>query len=68
MELSEKLKIINQELELEKEILIKKNEENKKYIQSLEQENKKLRADLEEIIYSRSYKVMQKIKKVIKRG
>lgn len=68
MELSEKLEIINRELELEKEILIKNNEESKKRIQLLEKENKELRASLDEILYSRSYKIMNRIKKVMKRG
>lgn len=66
MELSEKLEIINRELELEKEILIKNNEESKKRIQFLENENKELRESLDKIIYSRSYKIMNKIKKVMK--
>lgn len=68
MELSEKLKIINRELELEKNILMSNIEENKKYIQLLEQENQELRESLDKIIYSRSYKMMQKIKRIIKRG
>lgn len=67
MELSEKFDIIKKELELEKEILIKNNEESKKRIQFLENENKELRESLDKIIYSRSYKIMNKIKKVIKR-
>lgn len=66
MELSEKFDIIKKELELEKEILIKNNEENKKRIQFLENENKELRESLDKIIYSRSYKIMNKIKKVMK--
>lgn len=66
MELSEKFDIIKKELELEKEILIKNNEESKKRIQFLENENKELRESLDKIIYSRSYKIMNKIKKVMK--
>ena len=68
MELIEKLNLINRELELEKDIIIKNREKQEEVNIQLEQENKMLRSELDKILYSRSYKAMQKIKKIIKRG
>lgn len=68
MELSEKLKIINQELTIENNFLKEKLKEQNTYIKTLEEEKQNLREELDSIIYSRSYKIMQKVKKVVKRS
>ena len=75
MELVNKITLLKEELELENEVLKRnierKNEENKeleKQNDFIMQENKELRDKLEQILYSRSYKFLQKCKKLIKRG
>lgn len=68
MELSEKLKIINQELTIENNILKEKVKEKNTCIEALQEEKQKLREELDSILYSRSYKIMQKVKKVVKRS
>ena len=59
---TEKMRIINKELEIENEILKSRAE---KYIFA-KSENEKLVSELESIINSRSYKITQKIKKIIR--
>lgn len=75
MELVNKITLLKQELELENEILKKnikiKEEQNKELVKQNDfviQENKELRDRLDQILYSRSYKFLQKCKKLIKRG
>lgn len=75
MDTTKKLTLLKQELELENEILkknIKIKEEQNKELEKrndfIMQENKELRAQLEQILYSRSYNFLQKCKKLIKRG
>ena len=63
MELVDELRIKNEELELENKILIEKVKENK----LLKKENKEMREQLDSIIYSRSYKIVNKISNIIKR-
>ena len=46
----------------------KKENESVQKIEFLNVENKELREKLEQILYSKSYKFMQRIKKIIKRG
>lgn len=81
MELTKKLELINQELELENKILKNKLLEKNEIIQNIQKENEKqqekikevldinkgLREELDTIIYSRSYKIIQKFKKIVKR-
>lgn len=72
MEEKKKLEILKRELEIENNIL-KQNykqekDENKKKIDRLEQERNELQSKLDSIIYSRSYKLIQKIKNILKRG
>ncbi len=75
MESLKKYEIINEELTMENEILKtnleqtkKKENESVQKIEFLNVENKELREKLEQILYSKSYKFMQRIKKIIKRG
>lgn len=74
MDLIEKLTMLKEELELENDVLKKNIEQKDKQNKELEkqnnfvmEENKKLRDKLEQILYSRSYKAIQKIKKFINR-
>ena len=62
MELVDELRIKNEELELENKILIEKVKENK----LLKKENKEMREQLDSILYSRSYKIVNKISNIIK--
>lgn len=64
MELVDELRIKNEELELENKILIEKVKENK----LLKKENKERREQLDSILYSRSYKIVNKISNIIKRS
>ena len=75
MELVNKITLLKEELELENEVLKKnikikeeKNKELEKQNDFIVQENKELRDKLDQILYSRSYKFLQKCKKLIKRG
>lgn len=64
----EKNEILIKELQAENEVLkrhLKKYTDKNNYIAFLEQENKSLREELEKITYSRSYKIIQKVKKFI---
>ena len=61
MELVDELRIKNEELELENKILIEKVKENK----LLKKENKEMREQLDSILYSRSYKIVNKISNII---
>lgn len=67
MDLIEKYKLQNRELEAENKILVENNKKRDEYIEFLKDENKKLREELDAIKYSRSYKIMKKIKGIIKR-
>lgn len=64
MELVDELRIKNEELEHENKILIEKVKENK----LLKKENKEMREQLDSILYSRSYKIVNKISNIIKRS
>lgn len=64
MELVDELRIKNEELELENKILIEKVKENK----LLKKENKEMREQLDSILYSRCYKIVNKISNIIKRS
>lgn len=75
MELVDKITLLKEELQLENEVLKKnikikeeKNKELEKQNDFIVQENKELRDKLDQILYSRSYKFLQKCKKLIKRG
>lgn len=75
MELIEKLTLLKEELELENNLLKKKLKEKDEYMKELKKQNteliennKSLREELDAIIYSRSYKIIQKCKRLIKRG
>lgn len=82
MEENRKIKFINKELQIENDVLMsnlqKKIDENeelksenenlKKENENLKNENQNLRSELDKIVYSRSYKMIQKAKKIIKRG
>ena len=68
MELSEKLKAINQELAIENSILKEKMKEKNACIEALKKEKQILREELDRILYSRSYKIMQRVRKVLKRS
>lgn len=66
--------IINKELTIENGVLMENIQKKDKYIESLEKEkeklkedNKRLQENLDSIIYSRSYKFIKKINKIIKR-
>ena len=64
MELVDELRIKIEELELENNILIEKVKENI----LLKKENKEMREQLDSILYSRSYKIVNKISNIIKRS
>ncbi len=78
---SKKNEILKRTLEIERSILIenmKKKQENietlgkekdmlEGKIDNLKKENIKLRSELDKIIYSRSYKITQKVTKLLKR-
>lgn len=68
MEKIRKLEILNRELELENNLLKEKQKENQKKIEELESQKRTLQEELDKIYYSRSYKIIQKIKKILKRG
>lgn len=72
MEEKRKLEILNRELEIENNILKQKyeqeREENKKRISELELKRNELQNKIDSIIYSRSYKLVQKITNILKRG
>lgn len=68
MEKIRKLEILNRELELENNLLKEKQKENQKKIEELESQKRTLQEELDKIVYSRSYKIIQKIKKILKRG
>lgn len=66
--------IINRELTIENSILMENIQKKDRYIENLQEEkqnlekrNRDLQKKLDSIIYSRSYKVIQKVKKIIKR-
>lgn len=67
MELNNKMDIINRELTIENNVLIENMQRKDRYIESLEKQNRTLQENLDSIIYSRSYKAVQKIKRLIKR-
>ena len=66
-----KLEILNRELEIENNILKQKykqeREENRKRINELELKRNELQDKIDSIIYSRSYKLVQKITNILKR-
>lgn len=72
MEEKRKLEILNRELEIENNILKQKykqeREENRKRINELELKRNELQDKIDSIIYSRSYKLVQKITNILKRG
>ena len=68
MDTNRKYELINTELAMENKIMMENNKKQSEKIKLLEEENAKLREDLNKIIYSRSYKILQKMRKVIKRG
>lgn len=51
----------------ERQQVVEKYEKEKVKNQGLEEESKMLRAQLDSILYSRSYKIVQKIKKILGR-
>ena len=67
-----KMAIQIQELEIENNLIKEKMKINKdryiKEINELKKENIKIRENLDKILYSRSYKLTQKIKKIFIRG
>jgi len=71
MEEKRKLEILNRELEIENNILKQRckqeREENRKRINELELERNELQDKIDSIIYSRSYKLVQKITNILKR-
>lgn len=81
MELIEISNILNKELKIENEVLMQNMEKKKSTIKELEQENinlknennrvkqeyEKIQEEYNKIIYSRSYKITQKIVKLIKK-
>ena len=71
MEVKRKLEILNRELEIENNILKQRckqeREENRKRINELELERNELQDKIDSIIYSRSYKLVQKITNILKR-
>ena len=71
MEQKRKLEILNRELEIENNILKQKykqeREENRKRINELELKRNELQDKIDSIIYSRSYKLVQKITNILKR-
>lgn len=72
MEEKRKLEILNRELEIENNILKQKlrqeKEDSIKEINELELERNELQDKIDSIIYSRSYKLVQKITNILKRG
>ena len=79
MEEKRKLEILNRELEIENNILKQKLKQEKedsiKEINEVELERKRLELErnelqdkIDSIIYSRSYKLVQKITNILKRG
>ena len=71
MEEKRKLEILNRELEIENNILKQRckqeREENRKRINELELERNELQDKIDSIIYSRCYKLVQKITNILKR-
>ena len=81
MELIEITNILNKELKIENEVLMQNMEKKNSIIKELEQENiklknennrlkqeyEKIQKEYNKIIYSKSYKIMQKIVKFIKK-
>lgn len=71
MEEKRKLEILNRELEIENNILKQRckqeREENRKRINELELKRNELQDKIDSIIYSRSYKLVQKITNILKR-
>lgn len=71
MEEKRKLEILNRELKIENNILKQRckqeREENRKRINELELERNELQDKIDSIIYSRSYKLVQKITNILKR-
>ena len=71
MEEKRKLEILNRELEIENNILKQRckqeREENRKRINELELERNELQDKIDSSIYSRSYKLVQKITNILKR-
>ena len=71
MEEKRKLEILNRELEIENNILKQRckqeREENRKRINELELERNESQDKIDSIIYSRSYKLVQKITNILKR-
>ena len=81
MELNEIAKILNKELKIENEVVMQNMEKKNSIIKELEQENinlknennrlkqeyEKIQKEYNKIIYSRSYKLTQKIVKLIKK-
>lgn len=71
MEEKRKLEILNRELEIENNILKQRckqeREENRKRINELELERNELQDKIDSIIYSRNYKLVQKITNILKR-
>lgn len=81
MELNEIVDILNKELKIENEVLMHNMEKKKSTIKELEQENinlknennrlkqeyEKIQEEYNKIIYSRSYKLTQKLVKLIKK-
>lgn len=63
----ERTKFINKEFLAEKKLLCSKIDELKKDNLYLKEENQKLNQKLDSIIYSRSYKIINKIKRMIGR-
>ena len=55
-------------LKKENELLEQKNEDLKAEKEFIIKENQDLRDELDKIVYSRSYKMIQKAKKIIRRG
>lgn len=75
MELNEKNILINKELIIENDILMENLEQKKKEVQELKEKNQQLeninhdlREQLDAITYSRSYKLTQALKKIVKRS
>ena len=74
MENIKKLEILNTELELENKILKEnlqkeknKVKEKEKIIEEITKSKEKIQVELDKILYSRSYKLTQKIIKILKR-
>ncbi|MBO4816590.1 MAG: hypothetical protein J5507_06900 [Clostridia bacterium] len=81
MELNEIINILNKELKIENEVLMQNMEKKNTKISELEQENinlknensrikqeyEKIQQEYNKIVYSRSYKLTQKLVKLIKK-